>query len=227
MQLTYLGHSSFQLQNAHTSVITDPFIRANALASSIDVAGLRAAHMVLSHGHGDHIADAVEIAQQSSSAVYCAYEIASWLEQKGLQNLHGMNIGGSKHAEDGFSVSFTQALHSSTLPDGSNGGSAMGAMIQLGDRTVYFAGDTDIFRDMELLSELYHPEIALLPIGDVFTMGARHAAKAAAMMQVETVIGMHYDTFPPICIDHDAARKAFRNQGVDLILLKPGETFTI
>lgn len=222
MKITYFGHSCFLFERGADSLLCDPFIRANALASSVDVSSIRPNKILISHGHGDHIADAREIALQSDATVYSAYEIANWLGEQQVKTV-GMNAGG-RYRGDALQFSFTQAVHSSSLPDGTYCGSAMGAMLSLGNQTAYFAGDTDIFGDMELLAEVYKPDFALLPIGDTFTMGAQLAARAASMMNLKTVIGMHYDTFPPITISHDEARKAFRDQGIDLILLKVGES---
>ncbi len=222
MKITYYGHSCFLFERGHDAILSDPFIRGNTLASAVDVASIRPQAILVSHGHGDHLADAREIALQANATVYSAYEVANWLGAQQV-NTVGMNAGG-RHKGENWQLSFTQAHHSSSLPDGTYGGSALGAMLSLGNQTAYFAGDTDIFGDMELIADIYKPDFALLPIGDVFTMGSALAARAATMMGLKTVIGMHYDTFPPITIDQELAKSHFKKQGVELILLKIGES---
>lgn len=226
MNITYFGHSCFEIESSHAKILFDPFIRPNELASSIDVKKIMPDVVLISHGHSDHIADAEEIIKQSKAKFYSNYEIYSWLSNKGLENGHPMNTGGSK-VENWGKVSLTPALHSSSLPDGTYGGSANGFHLQLQEMNIYYAGDTALFSDMRLIKERYQPELAFLPIGDNFTMDAKDAATAAQFLGVKTVIGMHFDTFPYIVIDKHAAADAFSNKGIKLIIPEIGKTVVL
>ena len=226
MKITYFGHSCFELAGMDASVLFDPFIRPNPAAAHIDVSSLNPTHVVLSHGHGDHVADAAEIANQSGALLIANYEVATWFGNQGVKNTLGMNTGG-QFTSGNLSISLTAALHSSSMPDGSYGGSPNGIIITIDGQTAYYAGDTDVFGDMKLISESYKPSFAFLPIGDLFTMGIERAAMAAEMMGMKKVIGMHFDTFPPIEIDHAFAKAHFENKGIELILMKIGETIEL
>lgn len=223
MHITYFGHSCFQIEDKGTKILIDPFIRPNPNASSIDYSAIHPDVVLISHGHGDHIADAEDIIRRTGAKFYANYEIYSWLSAKGLESGHPMNTGGSvQHAA--HRVHLTPALHSSSLPDGSYGGCAQGIIIQSEETSIYFAGDTDLFSDMSLIGRRYKPQIGLLPIGDNFTMDAETAAEAAELIGLKRVIGMHYDTFPYIKIDHAKAKSYFEAKGIELILMELGET---
>jgi L-ascorbate metabolism protein UlaG (beta-lactamase superfamily) len=226
MYITYFGHSCFQIENEGTKILFDPFIRPNALASHIDIEKINPDVVTISHGHSDHIADAEEIIRRSGAKFFTNFEIYSWLSSKGLDNGHPMNTGGSVKLDWG-KLSLTPALHSSSLPDGSYGGSANGIHIQFSDINIYFAGDTDLFSDMRLIKEKYNPNVAFLPIGDNFTMDIYSAAQAAEILGTSKVIGMHYNTFPYIIIDMEEALEAFNKRGVELILMEIGSTINI
>lgn len=226
MKITYFGHSCFEISGTDTRVLFDPFIRHNPAAAHIDVSSLKPTHIVLSHGHGDHVADAAEIANQSGAMLIANFEVATWFGNQGVKNTLGMNTGG-KFTAGNLSVSLTTALHSSSMPDGSYGGSPNGVIITVDGQTAYFAGDTDVFSDMKLISDSCKPAFAFLPVGDLFTMGIDRAAMAAEIMGMKKVIGMHFDTFPPIAIDHAAAKEHFANKGIELILMKIGETIEL
>lgn len=223
MKITFYGHSCFEASAGDTKVLFDPFIRHNPAAAHIDVASLKPTHIVLSHGHGDHVADAAEIANQSGAMLIANFEVATWFGNQGVKNTLGMNTGG-KFTAGNLSVSLTTALHSSSMPDGSYGGSPNGIVLTIEGQTAYFAGDTDVFSDMKLIADFYKPAFAFLPVGDLFTMGIDRAAWAAEMMGLKKVIGMHFDTFPPIAIDHAAAKAHFASKGIELILMKIGES---
>ncbi|MEX1189589.1 MAG: metal-dependent hydrolase [Bacteroidia bacterium] len=226
MDITYFGHSCFQINSKGTKILFDPFIRPNPLASKIQVETILPDIVIISHGHGDHIADAEEIIKRSSAKFFTNYEIYTWLSNKGLKNGHSMNTGGSVKFDWG-KLSLTPAWHSSSLPDGSYGGSANGIHLQLPEANVYFAGDTDLFSDMKLIRERYNPTISFLPIGDNFTMDCRSAAIAAEYLGTKKVIGMHFDTFPPIEIDKSEAFQLFKEKGIELILIEIGATISI
>lgn len=182
--------------------------------------------MLLSHGHEDHIADAPAIANQSQCTVVGMFELVTWMQKQGAKNVHGMNIGGSWEFEFGR-VKLTPALHSSTLPDGTNGGAPSGFVIQNHTDCFYYAGDTALFSDMALIGKRFPLKTAFLPIGGNFTMDIEDALEAAKLLGVTHVVGMHYDTFGYITINHDQATETFRNEGIHLELIPIGSTITL
>ena len=224
MDVTYFGHSTFLISSGGHSVLFDPYMSANP-ACTLSPDKVNCTHMLLSHGHGDHVLDAEAIAKRTACHVYSAYEVISWLEAKGVGNTHGMNHGGKFNTDFGW-LKFVNAIHSSTLPDGTPGGNPGGFVLQMEGKQLYYAGDTALTMDMELLGRYQDISLAFLPIGDVYTMGYEDAAIASEMIKCDTIIGMHYDTFPPLRIDHDKAKKAFADKGKDLILMSIGEKRT-
>ncbi len=226
MTLTYLGQSSFHLVFNGKNLIFDPMITPNALASHINIDDLACDYLMLSHGHSDHVADAEAIAKRTGATIISNYEIVSWYETKGLKG-HPMNLGG-KYKFDFGTVKYVNAVHSSMLPDGSYGGASGGFVIYDGTQSFYFAGDTALTYDLKLIP-LTCPtlNVAILPIGDNFTMGYEDAVIAADFIQCEKVIGCHYDTFGYIKIDHEAAISEFNNAGKELILLNIGQTIEL
>jgi L-ascorbate metabolism protein UlaG (beta-lactamase superfamily) len=223
MNITYFGHSCFQIEISGAKILFDPFIKPNPLARNIDIQTIHPDYILISHGHADHVADVEEIAQNSSAQLVAIWEVVSWFDKKGIKNGHAMNIGGSFKSDFG-KISMTHALHSSSMPDGSYGGNAAGFVVHSENSTFYYAGDTALFGDMSLIVKQYKPEFAFLPIGDNFTMDYTSALEAAKLLQVKKVIGMHYNTFDAIRIDQDEAINYFNTNGVELILLKIGET---
>lgn len=226
MQLTYLGQSAFHIEMNGTQLILDPMISPNPLASHIDISSLHSDYILLSHGHGDHVADAETLAKQSHAKIIASYEVVSWYEQKGLAG-HPMNLGG-KFKFDFGTVKYVQAIHSSMLPDGSYGGPSGGFVIWNENKSFYFAGDTALTLDMKLIPMTCPTlDFAILPIGDNFTMGYEDAVLAAEFIQCDTIIGCHYDTFGYIKIDHEAAIAEFKNAGKNLILLNIGQSINL
>ncbi len=226
MQLTYLGHACFLATIGQTRVLFDPFIRPNPLAKEVDVEAIAADYILLSHGHGDHIADAEEIARRSGAKILAIAEIAGYFGAKGLDVL-GTNLGGKVVLPFG-TVHCVAAAHSSSFPDGSYAGVAMGFVIKtIEGQTFYFAGDTALTYDIKLIKERHQVDVALLPIGDNYTMGITDALLAADWAGTNEIIGMHYDTFPVIAIDHAAAQAEAKAAGKNLRLLKIGETITL
>lgn len=207
-------------------MLFDPFIRPNELAAGIDPTKIAADVILISHGHFDHVADAVEIAKRTGALVISNFEIYEWFGKQGLTNCHPMNLGGS-HAFEFGSVKLVSAIHSSVLPDGTNGGSPGGFVVSHAGGAFYYAGDTALTLDMQLISEEFSLDFAVLPIGDNFTMGASDAARAANLLACKDVVGVHYDTFPPIVIDHAAAVETFKNSGVSLHLPAIGASVTL
>lgn len=226
MKLTYFGHSCFLLETGDQKVLFDPFIRPNPLAKDVDVTAIEAQYILLSHGHGDHVADVEEIANRTGAELVAIAEVAGWFGQKGLKASYPMNIGGRVSLPFGI-VKMVAATHSSSLPDGSYGGLAAGFVIEAEGKQLYFAGDTALTYDMKLLGEQHQLDVALLPIGDNYTMGIDDALVAATWVGTSRIIGMHYDTFPAIEIDQKAAKTKAQQAGKNLMLLTIGETITL
>lgn len=183
----------------------------------VDVSTIQPDVMLISHGHGDHVADAVVIAKQSNCSVVAAYEVTEWMAAQGVENCFPMNTGGTINL--GFcTVKMVRAEHSSSFPNGSYAGNAVGFVVQNADACFYYAGDTALTLDMQLIPLAFELDFAFLPIGDNFTMGVDDACKAAKLVNCSEVVGMHFDTFPPIEIDHKEAKKAFKENDVHLTL---------
>jgi L-ascorbate metabolism protein UlaG (beta-lactamase superfamily) len=222
MNITYYGHSCFGVEVNGKHLLFDPFISPNPLAKDIEVTAIKADYILISHGHEDHIADAISIASRTGAKVICAYEIHSWLNKNKITNTHPMNIGG-KWKFDFGNVKCVSAAHSSTLPDGSYAGNPMGFIIESSEGNFYFAGDTALTYDMKLIGDYRVIDFAFLPIGDNFTMGIDNAIIAAEFIKCRNIIGMHYDTFELIKINKTEAIKKFTHAGNELILFSVGE----
>src|SRR5216684_6024780 len=223
MNLTYYGHACFSVQTGGKTLLFDPFITPNPLAQEIDATKIAADFILVSHGHGDHVADVVDIAKQTGATVIAPYEVGSWFENKGVKNVQSMNHGGGAETEFGR-VKLTMALHSSSMPDGSYGGNPCGFVVETNDGNFYYSGDSALTYDMKLIGEQTKLSFAVLPIGDFFTMGLDDPLRAAEFIGATRIVGVHYDTFPPIKIDHAAALAAARSAGKELLLPKIGET---
>ncbi len=228
--LTYYGHATFVVHADGTRIVIDPFFAPNnpaapaqATADTID-----ADFMVISHGHADHIADAVAIAQRTGCTVISNFEIVNWLANQGVEKTHPLHIGGGYSFPFGR-VKLTIAHHGSGLPDGSYGGNPAGILIHFNDGTdVYFAGDTGLTYDMKLIGEAGGVDLAVLPIGDNFTMGPDDAVRAAQFVQAKRVIPIHYNTFPVIEQDPQAfARKLREEADIECVILQPGESLAL
>lgn len=223
MKITYYGHSCFGVEINGKHLLFDPFITPNELAKDIDVKSIPADYILISHGHEDHIADAVDIARRTGAKVICAFEIYVWLSRKGLDNFHPMNTGGKTKFDFG-NVKCVKAEHSSMLPDGAYGGHPMGFVIESSVGNFYYAGDTALTYDMKLIGEYRSIGFAFLPVGDNFTMGPDNALIATDFIKCNDIIGMHYDTFGFIKIDQEEAVRKFERAGKKLTLMKIGET---
>ena len=223
MNIIYYGHSCFGVEVNGKHLLFDPFITPNELAKSIDATTVKADYILISHGHEDHIADAVSIASRTGALVICNWEIHVWLKKQGIENSHPMNIGGKKVFDFG-SIKCVNATHSSSLPDGTYGGNPMGFVIESTDKNFYYAGDTALTYDMKLIGEYREIDFAFLPIGDNFTMGVDNAMIATEFINCNDIIGMHYDTFDFIKIDKNEAIRKFKIHGKNLELLEIGQT---
>lgn len=226
MKITYYGHSCFGVQVGGINLLFDPFIRGNDLARAVEISRIPADYILVSHGHADHIADAIEIARRTDATVISNYEITVWLGSKGITKTHPLNHGGGYPFEFGR-VKFVNAIHSSSLPDGAYGGNPGGFVVETKKGNFYYAGDTALTLDMQLIGESTALAFAALPIGDNFTMGIDDAIKAAKMVRCRTILGLHYNTFPPIAIDSDKALEKFAAAGLELHLLDPGSELSI
>ena len=226
MKFTYYGHACFSVVTSGKTLLFDPFITPNPLAATIDVAKIAADFILVSHGHGDHVADVVDIASRTGATVIAPYEVGSWFENKGVKNVQAMNHGGAAKTAFGR-VKLTAAIHSSSMPDGSYGGNPCGFVIESGDGNFYYSGDTALTVDMKLIAEQTQLRFAVFPIGDFFTMGIEDAVRAAEFVGVAKLVGVHYDTFPPIKLDREAALRAAQVAGKDLLLPQIGETIDV
>jgi L-ascorbate metabolism protein UlaG (beta-lactamase superfamily) len=223
MKVHYYGHSCFGVEAGGRRLLMDPFITPNELARQVDSTQVPADYILISHGHEDHIADAVAIAGRTGATVIANYEVICWLEKQGLKKLHAMNPGGAARFDFGR-VKLVNAIHSSSFPDGSYAGLPCGFVVETADGNFYYSGDTALNLDMQLIGQTTELRFAAMCIGDNFTMGADDAVRAAEFVRCKEILGLHYDTFPPIRIDHAAAVETFRKAGRRLHLLRPGES---
>lgn len=223
MNITYYGHSCFGIEVNGKHLLFDPFISPNELAKHIDKETVKADYILISHGHEDHIADAVSIAKRTNALVICNWEIYVWLQKQGVENAHPMNTGGKKLFDFG-SVKCVKAEHSSSMPDGTYGGNPMGFVVESNAGNFYYAGDTALTYDMKLIGEYRKIDFAFLPIGDNFTMGIDNAIICTEFINCSDIIGMHYDTFGFIKIDKTEALQKFERNGKKLTLMQIGET---
>ncbi|MGA7394373.1 MAG: metal-dependent hydrolase [Terrimicrobiaceae bacterium] len=223
MKFSYYGHACFSVEFRGKILLFDPFITPNELASHIKLDQIAADYVLISHGHFDHITDAVEIAKRTGATVVSNFEIVGWLVKQGIEKAHPMNHGGGWTFDFGR-VKYVNAVHSSQLPDGSYGGNPGGFVVEGANEAFYYSGDTALTWDMKLIAEDFKLRFAVLPIGDNFTMGARDAAKAANLLDCKHVVGVHYDTFPLIKIDQAEAEATFARAGVKLHLLPIGRS---
>lgn len=221
MKFTYYGHSCFTVEVSGTRLLFDPFITGNPQAQHIALSSIKADYILITHGHGDHVMDAVALAQSTGATVICNYEIYLWLEKQGLKSIHPMNSGGKWKFDFGH-VFCTAAVHSSILPDGSYGGNPVGFVVTCAEGSFYYAGDTALTYDMKIWGKQFELDFVVLPIGDNYTMGSEDAARAAKWLKSKEAVGVHYNSFPHIMIDKEEAIERFARKGVQLHLPEIG-----
>ena len=226
MKFTFYGHACFSVVSGGKTFLFDPFITPNGLThGKVNLADIAADFILVSHGHADHVADLVALALQTGATVIGAYEVVGWAQKMGVQNVRPMNFGSV--TLDFGKLHFVPAAHSSSLPDGSYGGNPGGFIVTTDEGTFYYSGDTGLTMDMRLVPHYGKPKFAILPVGGNFTMDAEDALEAAKMVGCDRVIGVHFDSFGLIKIDHAAAKKVFADAGKELVLLEIGESVTI
>jgi L-ascorbate metabolism protein UlaG (beta-lactamase superfamily) len=234
MEIKFHGHSCFELSEGDTRVLVDPFLKPNNPAALASAGDVHPTHVIISHGHADHMADAVPVAKANGAECVAVVEIANWLEEMGVEKVYDPNLGGTVAFEWGW-VKLVPAWHTSTLPgsaespfsptSGTVVGTAAGLLVNLGGLTVYHAGDTCLFSDMKLIAERNPVDIAMLPVGGHYTMDRHDGVIAAELIGAGTVIPMHFDTFPPIEIDSAAFKAEVEERtSSTVVVLEPGQS---
>ncbi|RED49436.1 metal-dependent hydrolase [Seonamhaeicola aphaedonensis] len=225
MKITFLGHASLSIQVSSVNIIVDPFITGNPNASHIDIKTIKADYILLTHAHQDHILDVEAIAKNTGAKIISNYEIVTYYGNLGIEG-HPMNHGGQWKFDFG-TVKYVNAIHTSSFPDGAYGGQPGGFVIEGEHKNIYIAGDTALTFDMKLIPMQTKLDLAILPVGDNFTMGINDAIIASEFIECDKVLGYHFDTFGYIEIDHDEAKRKFFEKGKDLMLLEIGESIEI
>ncbi len=226
MKLTYLGHASISVNIGNKNIVFDPFITENELAKNIDVDSLKADYILLTHGHADHVADVERIVKNTRATIVSNFEIVNWFAPKGVVG-HPMNHGG-KWKFDFCTVKYVNAIHSSSMPDGSYGGNPGGFVVWDENKCIYVAGDTALTEDMKTIPKTCPKlDLCVLPIGDNFTMDYKDAIIASDYLECDTVLAYHYDTFGYIVVDKEEVKNAFKEAGKKVIFLDIGETMDI
>ena len=225
LKLTWYSHAAWEIVTGETHILIDPLFSDNPLAP-VTAAAVSADYIVITHGHGDHLGDAIPIAQRTGATIIANAEIARWVRSHGAEHVHAQHIGGGFHYPFGY-LKLTPAVHGSSLPDGSYGGMPAGVLINCGPHTVYHAGDTGLFAGMQLLGE-ENIDVALLPIGDNYTMGPRDALRAVNLLRPRVVIPMHYNTWEIIAQDaHAWAARVAEETSSRPLVLEIGQTYTV
>lgn len=226
-RITWLGHATVLIQTPKgTNILIDPFIEHNPKYPKGFKLPEKIQYVLLSHGHGDHISDAAPVAKKHGSNVVAIYELAAFIQQQGAEKITGMNLGGTVQLDD-VAVTMVEAKHSAGA-EGKNGpqyaGVATGFVLTIsGGPVLYHAGDTTVFSDMKLIKELYHPELAMLPIGGFYTMGPREAALAAHFLEPKAILPIHFGTFPPLTGTPDELDNLLKGS-IEVIRISPGES---
>ena len=226
MKITFYGHNTLLIEVEDINVLVDPFITGSPLAKDkIDITTIKADYILLTHAHQDHVLDAEAIAKQNEATIVSNYEIAMYYQAKGIE-VHPMNHGGNWNFDFG-KVKYVNAIHTSSFADGTYGGQPGGFIIEGEHKTIYIAGDTALTMDMKLIPMSHTLDLAILPIGDNFTMGVEDAILASEFVECDKVLGVHYDTFGYIEIDHEEAKRKFFDKNKDLMLLDIGASIDL
>ena len=225
MKITFYGHACIKIEVSGKHILIDPFITGNEKAIHIDISTLKADYILLTHAHFDHIGDVEAIAKSNNSVIVSNWEIASYFGNKGFQ-YHPMNHGGSWQFDFGR-IKYVAAVHSSSFPDGTYGGNPGGFVIESEHKNIYISGDTALTMDMKLIPMRTKLDLAILPIGNCFTMDVEDAIMAADFVDCDKILGCHYDTFGFIMINHEEAIKKFFDAGKDLMLLDIGKSISL
>lgn len=234
MQIKYHGHSCFEISDGEATLLVDPFLKPNNPTAVHSADEVDATHVLLTHGHADHIADAVAVCQRTGAPAVAMVEVASWLGEQGVEETFDPNLGGTVEFDWGW-VKLVQAFHTNTMPGSADApfspthgtpvGQAAGLVISIGGKTIYVTGDTCLFGDMELIARRTPVDIAIMPIGGHYTMDRHDAAYAAGLIGAATVIPCHFDTFPPIETDAEAFKADVElESSSEVVILAPGET---
>ena len=221
-RIRWLGHSGFEIELANKILLIDPWLTGNPLAA-VTASDIKKADIVcVTHDHGDHLGDSVEICKRTGATFVGIYELGVYAEEQGVKNVVGINIGGTAKVK-GISITMVQAFHSSTR------GAPTGYVIKAEEKTLYHAGDTGLFGDMKLIGEIHRPDVALIPIGDYYTMGPREAAEAVKLIKPAVVVPMHYQTFPVLESSAENFIKLVKEKApkVKIVALKPGDTYQV
>lgn len=237
MELKVHGHSCFEISEGETRLLVDPFLAPNNPSAEARAEDVDATHIAISHGHADHIADAIPVSKRTGAPVVAMVEVAGWLDAHGAAEVRDPNLGGTVSFEWGW-VKLVPAWHTNTLPGGGENafsaeagvpvGIPAGLVISIGDKTIYYTGDTCLFSDMKLIAERHPVDIALMPIGGHYTMDRHDAVIAAKFIGAETVIPVHYNTFPPIETDAAAFKADVESQTDSKVeILEPGQTLSL
>ncbi len=226
MKVTYYGHGCFMIETSGTTFLVDPFISGNPLAQHIDIDSISCEYILLTHGHGDHVADVERVVKNTGALIISNFEVIEWFGAKEMKG-HPLNHGGWWTYPTGR-IKYVNAVHSSVMPDGKSGGSPGGFVIEGADATLYVSGDTALTMDMQLIPMTCKSlDVAILCIGDNFTMGFEDAVIASEFVQCDKIIGAHYDSFDIIKIDHEKAIQAFSTKNKTLHLLEVGESMDV
>jgi L-ascorbate metabolism protein UlaG (beta-lactamase superfamily) len=224
VNLTYYGHSAFLIDDGSTRIIIDPFLTGNPMAP-IGADAINVNYIIVTHGHGDHLGDAIPLSKRCNATIIATNELANYVASKGAK-AHNMHIGGGFNFPFGR-VKFTIAHHGSAAPDGTPLGLPSGVLVTIGGKTIYHTGDTGLFYDMKLIGEMNQIDMMLLPIGDNFTMGIDDAVRAVEFVKPKHVIPMHYNTFPVIAVDPGDFISKISAKGFKGSALEPGKSISI
>jgi L-ascorbate metabolism protein UlaG (beta-lactamase superfamily) len=225
MEIRFIGHATFGLVDGDTRIIIDPFLAPNNPAAKVTAEELEPTHILITHGHQDHLADAVALAKRTGAPCIAITELAGWLGDQGIENVTDPNLGGTVTTDWG-SVKVVPAWHTSTTPDGTVIGTAAGLIVKFAGQTIYHLGDTCLFGDLKLIGDRHDIDVALVPIGGHYTMDRSDAAYACELIGASTVIPCHYNTFPAVAADAEAFKADVeQTTSSKVVILEPGETY--